>query len=69
MVCVRGLCIATEQYSSFCGCAWDLVLGDSDHMEDDDQVRGGEETEQKVETLEREDEVEAKRDNAQSDTW
>ena len=60
--------LATVQYSSFCGCAWDLVLGDSDHMEDDDQDREGEENGQKVKTLEREEEVKAKRDNAQSDT-
>ena len=37
-------------------------------MEDDDQDRGDEENEQKVETLEREKEVKAKRDNARSDS-
>ena len=46
----------------------DLVLGGFDHMEDDDQDRGDEENGQKVETLEREEEVKAKRDNARSDT-
>ena len=66
---VRGLCIATGQYSSFRGCAVDLVLGGFDHMEDDDQDRGDEENEQEVETLEREEEVNGWRDNAQSDTW
>ena len=43
---MRGLCIATGQYSSFCGCALGLVLGGFDHMEDDDQRRGDEENEQ-----------------------
>ena len=38
-------------------------------MEDDDQDRGDEENGQNVETLEKEEEVKAKRDNAQSDTW
>ena len=38
-------------------------------MEDDDQERGDEEHGQKVETLEREEEVKAMRDNARSDTW
>ena len=52
-----GFCIATEQYSSFCVCARDLVLGGFDHMEDDDQDRRDEENGQKVETLEREEEV------------
>ena len=64
---MRGLCIATGQYSSFCGCAVDLVLSGFDHMEDDDQDRGDEENGQKVETLEREEEVNGWRDNAQSD--
>ena len=66
---MKGLCIATVQYSSFCGCAVDLLLGDFDHMEDDEQNRADEENGQKVQTLEREEEVKAKRDNAQSDTW
>ena len=39
-----------------------------DHMEDDDQDRGDEENGQKVGTLEREEEVNGWRDNAQSDT-
>ena len=66
---VRGLCIATGPYSSFCVCAWDLVLGGFDHMEDDDQDRGDEEMREVVETLEREEEVKPRRDNARSDTW
>ena len=37
-------------------------------MEDDDQDRGNEENEQEVDTLEREKEVKAKKDNARSDT-
>ena len=37
-------------------------------MEDDDQDRGDEENGQKVETLERDEEVKARRDNARSDT-
>ena len=38
-------------------------------MEDDDQGRGDEKNGQKVETLEREEEVKTRRDNARSDTW
>ena len=37
-------------------------------MEDDDQDGRDEENGQKVETLEREEEVKARRDNARSDT-
>ena len=37
-------------------------------MEDDDQDRGDEEIREDVEALEREEEVKARRDNAQSDT-
>ena len=44
---VRGFCIATKQYSSFCGCARVLMLGGSDHMEDDDQDRRGVDNAQK----------------------
>ena len=66
---VRGLCIATGQYSSFCGCAGVILLGGSEHMEDDDQDRGDEENGQKVETLEREEEVNERRNNERSDTW
>ena len=65
---VRGLCIATGQYSSFCGWAVDSVVGGFDHTENDDQDRGDEENGQKVETLEREEEVNGWRDNARSDT-
>ena len=52
---MRGLCIVTGLYSSFCGCAVDLVLGGFDHLEDDDQDRGDEETREGVEALEREE--------------
>ena len=65
---MRGLCIAAGPYSSFCGCTGDLLLGSSDHMEDDEQNREGEESGQDVETLEREEEFNGCRDNAQSDT-
>ena len=44
------------------------MLGGSDHMEDDDQARGDEENGQNVETLEREEEVNERRDNERSDT-
>ena len=50
-----------------CGCAVDLVLGSSDDMEDDDQDRGDEVNGQKVDTLEREEEFNGWRDNAQPD--
>ena len=46
----------------------DSLLGSSDHMEDDEQNREGEEIGQDVETLEREEEFNGWRDNAQSDT-
>ena len=65
---VRGFCLATGPYSSFCGCTGDLLLGSSGHMEDDEQNREGEEFGQDVETLEREEEFNGWRDNAQSDT-
>ena len=55
------------QYFSFCGCARDSVLGGFDSMEDDDQDTGDEVTEQKVESFERVEEVNERRDNAQSD--
>ena len=48
-------------------CAGVLVLGGSDHVEDE-QNKGGEEIGQDVETLKREEEVKARRDNARSDT-
>ena len=64
---VRGLCIATRQYSSFCVCAGVLVLGGSDHMENE-QNKGGEEIGQDVETLEREEEINGWRDNERSST-
>ena len=36
---VRGLCIATGQYSSLCGCALGFILGGFDIVEDDVQDR------------------------------
>ena len=36
---MRGLCIATVQYSSLCVSAVVLFLGDFDHMEVDEQDR------------------------------
>ena len=63
---VRGFCVATGPYFSFCGCTRDLLLGSSDHMEDDEQNREGEETGQDVQTLEREEEING--DNERSDT-
>ena len=38
-------------------------------MEDDEQDGGNEEIRENVEALEREEEVNAKRDNERSDTW
>ena len=46
-----------------------LMLGGSDHMEDDDQDGGDEENGQNVETLEGEEDVNERRDNERSDTW
>ena len=66
---MRGLCIVTGQHSSFCVCAMDLEVGGSDHMEDDDQDKRDEEMREVVEALETEEDVKAKRDDAQSDTW
>ena len=43
------------------------MLGGSDQLEDE-QGKGGEEIREGVETLEREEEVKARRDNARSDT-
>ena len=60
---VRGLCIATLQYSSFCVCAVVLVLGGFDHMEDDDQDRRDEGIGQDVKTHEKEEEVNGWKDN------
>ena len=45
-----------------------LVLGGSDHMEDDHDG-GDEEIREGVEALEREEEVNGWRDNERSDTW
>ena len=78
-LCCRLLCVFNGifcervvyrhgQYSSFFGCATVTLLGGFDHVEDDDQDRGGEEITKCVEALEREEEVKARRDNEQSDT-
>ena len=45
------------------------MLGGSDHMEDDDQDRGDEEIREGVEALEREEEINEKRDIEPSDMW
>ena len=69
---MRGLCIATVQYSTFCVCAVDLVLGGSDHMEDDDQDRRDEEIREGEETLGREEEIkheEITDDQKRDDMW
>ena len=70
-VFVRGLCIATVQYFSFCGCALGWVLGGFDHMEVEVQDR------EHVEVRERERERRGMRDrkktkqgnNKRSDRW
>ena len=59
--CVRGFCIATGQHFSFCGCAWDLALGGSDHMEDEDQDREQIEVRAKVEARQTEEEDKTKK--------
>ena len=69
---VRGLCIATGQYSSFCVCALVFVLGGFDHMEDDDQDKRDVENGEKVETHKREEEVkqrETKNAQTRVDMW
>ena len=53
---VRGLCIATGQYSSFCGCALGLVLGALDNMEVEVLDREQVEVREKVEARETEEE-------------
>ena len=53
---VRGLCIATGQYSSFCGCALGLVLGGFDHMEVEVQDREKVEVRETVRARETEEE-------------
>ena len=50
---VRGLCIATGQYSSLCVSAVVLFLGGFDHMEVDEQDREQVDRERKVEARER----------------
>ena len=68
---VRGFCIATGQYSSFCVCALGLKLGVLDHMEDDDQDREDEEVREVVETRERGRGESTERTNKQTrdDMW
>ena len=53
---VRGLCIATGQYSSLCVSAVVLFLGGFDHMEVDEQDRAQVDSERKVEARERDEE-------------
>ena len=53
---MRGLYIATGQYSSFCGCAVDLVLGVLDIMEVEVQDREQVEVREKVEARDTEEE-------------
>ena len=51
-------CVSPRGNTPHSACAQGFVLlGGSDHMEDDDQDRGDEENGQKVETVEREEEV------------
>ena len=58
---MRGLCIATRQYSSFCGCALGSVLGVLDHMEVAVQDREQIEVREKVEARETEEEDKTKK--------
>ena len=53
---MRGLYIATGQYSSLCVTAVVLFLGGFDHMEVDEQDREQADSERKVEAREREEE-------------
>ena len=53
---MRGLCVATGQYSSFWRCALGLVLGSFDHMEVEVQHREQVEMKEKVEARETEEE-------------
>ena len=67
---VRGLCIATKQYSSLCVSAVDLILGGSDDMEDDEQDREQIDNEwEKVEAREKEEKDKTKTNNARSNMW
>ena len=64
---VRGLYIATGQYSSLCVSAVVLILGGSDVMEVDEQDREQVDSErEKVETREREEEDKTRTSNARS---
>ena len=63
---VRGLCIATVQYSSLCVCAAVLILAGSDIMEVDEQDREQVDSERKIETREREEEDKTRTSNARS---
>ena len=55
-LCVRGLYIATGQYSSFCGCALGLMLGVLDIMGVEIQDREQVEVRENVEARETEEE-------------
>ena len=53
---VRGLCIASGRYSSFCGCALGLVLGGLNHMKVEVRDREQVEVIEKMEARETEEE-------------
>ena len=63
---MRGLCIATVQYSSLCGCALGLVLGGFDIVEVEVQDREQEDSVEEVEAREREDKTRKQPTNAQT---
>ena len=58
---VRVLCIATGQYSSFCGCAMGLMLGGLDHTEVEIQDREQIEVREKIEAREPAEEEKTKK--------
>ena len=68
-LCVRGLCIATKEYSSFFGCALGLVLGVLDHMEVEVQDREQVEVREKSIRHERQRSKTKQRNNKRSNTW
>ena len=65
-VFVRGLYIATGQYSSFCGCALRLMLAVLDIMEVEVQDREQEEEGEKVQARERKEDDKTRTNNARS---
>ena len=64
---VRGLCIATGQYSSLCGCALGFMLGALDFMEVEVQDREQVEVREKVEARERQVKKTKQGNNKRSD--